>query len=634
MTGVIRADLSGQPPVVNLVHSDVADAVWYEVELILSGDRRPGGALSVPPKSLLEHRRRLSELLLDAGVRLEASEELKQLLQRSSSDDRSFAQALAAGDDVALIELDDRLASGPHVVIRTLRDFQEENLAKLAQLAHGANFSVPGAGKTTVAYALHALLKAEGRVDKLLVVAPLSAFGAWEEDAVQVLDPAPRVARMTTSDTVPSSDVVLVNYQRLPQAAGTLAAWALQHRVHLVVDEAHRAKRGVAGEWGRALMSLAPLAVRRDVLTGTPAPNHPQDLVALLDFLWPSRRASARIPRAALRREPSDSSVRMVSDAITPFFVRTDKARLALPPVEVFEMPVAMKPLQSEIYQALRNQYRGQLGLDARDAATFARMGEVSMYLLQAASSPRLLRTSADPARAYRFPPLAIPAGSKLASLVETYADHEVPAKIDAAVRLVAENADSGRKTLVWSNFPDNLQDLQMQLAALEPAVVHGGVPSVDEALAASDMITREREIERFRHDDNCKVLLANPAALSEGVSLHHECHDSIYIDRTFNAGQYLQSLDRIHRLGLPDDVVTTVTILTATDTIDANVNRRLEEKTKRLATMLADQHLPQMALPDEDDGVIYIDDSRDLEELLAHLSAAPPVPPAEDTGP
>jgi hypothetical protein len=43
----------------------------------------------------------------------------------------------------------------------------------------------------------------------------------------------------------------------------------------------------------------------------------------------------------------------------------------------------------------------------------------------------------------------------------------------------------------------------------------------------------------------------ANLAAMAEGVSPRHTCHDAIYVDRTFNAGQYLQSLDRIHRLGL-----------------------------------------------------------------------------------
>lgn len=624
MTGRIEADLSGEPPLVRLRGHDVPRPLWYELELLGDAERGRDGSITVQPVSFLQTARRFVDLLLDAGVAFEPSPAVRDLVGRSSRDDRAFAAALTRTDDAGVdLDLEDLLRSGPHEVIRDLRDFQIENLDTLAALAHGADFSVPGAGKTTVAYVLHALQKAGGAVDKLLVVSPLSAYGAWEEDAVEVLDPAPRVERMSGA-AVPNADVVLVNYQRLPQSVPALASWASRHRVHLVLDEAHRAKRGVTGEWGRALMVLAPLMVRRDILTGTPAPNHPRDLVALLDFLWPSRRASARIPRAALAKDPPESAVRVVGEAISPFFVRTDKTRLGLPDARVQELPVPMGPLQAAVYEALRDRYAGSLDVDARDRATFARMGQVTMYLLQAASSPRLLRTGYDPGRAYRYPPLEVPAGSRLSTMIERYAEHEVPAKVEAVARIVGANAEEGRKTLVWSNFPDNLHDLREQLASLEPAMVHGGVPSLDEDSAPAGTTTREREIARFRHDGDCKVLLANPAALSEGVSLHRECHDAVYMDRTFNAGQYLQSLDRIHRLGLPQDVVTTATVLTSTGSIDESVNRRLEIKTKRLAAMLADHNLTRLALPDEDDGTVFLDDDRDLEELLAHLGRRP----------
>lgn len=57
-------------------------------------------------------------------------------------------------------------------------------------------------------------------------------------------------------------------------------------------------------------------------------------------------------------------------------------------------------------------------------------------------------------------------------------------------------------------------------------------------------------------------VMVANPAAASEGVSLHRVCHHAIYLDRTFNAAHYLQSEDRIHRFGLPKDQETIVEIV------------------------------------------------------------------------
>ena len=36
----------------------------------------------------------------------------------------------------------------------------------------------------------------------------------------------------------------------------------------------------------------------------------------------------------------------------------------------------------------------------------------------------------------------------------------------------------------------------------------------------------------------------------SEGISLHKVCKRALYLDRTYNAAQYLQSRDRIHRIG------------------------------------------------------------------------------------
>ena len=83
---------------------------------------------------------------------------------------------------------------------------------------------------------------------------------------------------------------------------------------------------------------------------------------------------------------------------------------------------------------------------------------------------------------------------------------------------------------------------------------------------------TRESELGRFRSESDCLVLLANPAALGEGVSLHETCNDAIYLERTFNAGQYLQSLDRIHRLGLPPGAASAGTIADA-----ANASSRLD---------------------------------------------------------
>lgn len=627
----LHVALDASSPDVLLTRRNVDDRVWWRVALHFGTELPRGTApMRVRSDTFLRYRIGLQGILAEAGVGLRADDEAVNLLARWNHDERALRDLIARGDRNDIEDEAESLydaMEGMPVLCRELRQFQRRDLHRLSGLPHGANFSVPGAGKTTVTYALHVCARRNGLVDKLLVIAPLSAFGAWEEDGPDTLRPAPRVARWR-GGAVPSCDVLLVNYQRLAAAVPALTAWMRRNRTHLVVDEAHRAKRGASGEWGRSLLTLAPLAVRRDVLTGTPAPNQPRDLAALLDILWPGGGASSLLPQAAFAQDPPATAMTQVNRVIRPLYVRTTKSELNLPPVRIVRDPVPLGALQQQIYDALLSRYAGMFDLDRRDAAMFAQMGEVTMYLLQAASSPRLLASAGDPARAYRYPPLAIPPGSRLARLVDTYADHEVPAKIERACRLVHANAAMDRKTLVWSNFPDNLLDLEQQLAALQPALVYGAVVS-DEA-AAPGVRTRERELERFRDDESCRALLANPAALAEGVSLHHACHDAIYIDRTFNAGQYLQSLDRIHRLGLRDDTETRVTVLLSRGTIDERVDRRVHDKTRRLARMLDDRALVQMALPDEEEAGFAVDEDADLVEILEHLANGLPQAGAE----
>ena len=115
-------------------------------------------------------------------------------------------------------------------------------------------------------------------------------------------------------------------------------------------------------------------------------------------------------------------------------------------------------------------------------------------------------------------------------------------------------------------------------------------------------------------------VLLANPAATGEGVSLHEICHDAIYLDRTFNAGQYLQSVDRIHRLGLAPAQETRITFLLTRDTIDEVVDLRVRDKAERLGGMLNDPSISTMALPDDEDYGPAIDTVEDVAALFTHL--------------
>lgn len=76
--------------------------------------------------------------------------------------------------------------------------------------------------------------------------------------------------------------------------------------------------------------------------------------------------------------------------------------------------------------------------------------------------------------------------------------------------------------------------------------LIYGGTPRDD----------RVALIDEFR-DGNIEVLVSNPNTLGESISLHQSVHDAVYFEFNFNLTFMLQSRDRIHRLGLPENQYT-----------------------------------------------------------------------------
>jgi SNF2 family DNA or RNA helicase len=597
----------------------VPDEVWVALAQIDAerNQRYDPAELDVSLERLLAARTWLGHLLHRYQVEVEFDEGCLAALEVARREQDEVNSALNYGivpepESV----LTNELAASRFSSRRDLRSFQLRDLGRILAISHGANFSVPGSGKTTVALAAYELLRQRGRVRQMLIVAPLSAFEAWFEEIDACFGEPPRIALFRQRSA--ATEVALINYQRLASSYQQLAHWISQAPTHLVLDEAHRMKRGRNGEWGAACLDLALLAARRDLLTGTPAPQHPSDLIALLDFQWP-QQARRILPAQALVAEPTQEAMRELSDRMRPLFARTHKDELGLdPPVLRIEM-AEMKPLQREIYLALRARARRALAT-SNAAARLAQMGNVTAYLLQAAVNPGLLAHALGGVKTARvqWPSIELESGSDLAEKVRRYGSLEVPRKLEKLLALIDENVRLGRKTLVWSNIVAVLRDLhERTLEPYNPAIVYGGVPSGGEEVAWR---TREKEIRRFRTDADCWVLVANPSAMSEGISLHRECHDAVYLDRTFNAGQYLQSIDRIHRLGLKPGTETRITFLLSVGTIDETVDERVSQKARALSDMLSDPHLVEMSLPDEELTGEWID-ADDLDALLAHLA-------------
>jgi superfamily II DNA or RNA helicase len=533
--------------------------------------------------------------------------QLARLATDSAHDAQAVAKQLApASDSTAAVDPEQIEGLLGPAWTADLTAFQRRDIAKLLSLRHGANFSVPGAGKTRVGLAVFQALRHRHGVERLLIVGPKACYESWLYENETCLDEPLRMEVFSRSID-PSADSLVVNYESLKTEATVtqLGQWLAARPSMLLLDEAHRIKLGADGTYGTACLALGPRSRHRLILTGTPAPNGVKDLENLFGFVWPGHG------RQKVTQAVAGGDLAKASQVLRPLFTRTTKGELGLPPVTTRLVPVAMPPLHQEVYEALIGRFSARA---AGSEGDFQTLGKIIVYMLMAATSPALLAvgTTRHEPLSFQVPPLSVPDGTPLFELMRDLPSYEMSPKYREALAIVSENAKEGRKTLIWSTFIRSLNTLARILGEFSPAMVHGGTQDFD----------RQAAIDRFRNDPDCMVLLSNPATLGEGISLHHCCHDAVYVDRDFAAGRFLQSLDRIHRLGLAQETETRITVLASEGTIDEVVAQRLNDKLQFMGQILDDPAVQQLADLDEEPAVGGGLDQRDLQALMGHLRA------------
>jgi len=520
---------------------------------------------------------------------------------------------------------------------RALRPHQVDGLMHGIAAANAANFSVPGSGKTVIALALAATHLAASTIDTVVVVGPLACFRPWEEEASAALGDALRATRIRGAGHVRRSqyeaarprDLLLMSYATAAADRLALVQFCKTRDVMLIVDESHRIKRFRGGLWAPALMDIAEHARVRVVLSGTPMPQSGRDLYSQLNVIWPGRQLTGPPDTFAAR---VDSQFPSVLRDIHPFVARTAKESLGLPPYEVHRHDIAMKATQAEIYELIANQFRRRLeDADSWSEKLDALRRGRPIRLLQAATNPDLFNRGDSH---YRVPRID-QANPTLMDRLAGYAQHEVPAKHDLALSIVRDVSERGEKVVCWSNFLGNLDqfaDLVRERLGIPCYQVDGRVPTDDDPgndrpdaprENPEEIDTRERLIARFLQTAGPGALITNPASCSESISLHTTCHNAIYLDRTYDCAQFLQSIDRVHRLGLPPGVTVKIHILRATldgePAVDHLVDASLLAKEAVMLELLEGALLQPLALSDNPASDAE-GNRQDLEALLRYL--------------
>lgn len=499
---------------------------------------------------------------------------------------------------------------------RSLYELQLLSAYHLAFSQNACNFSVPGAGKTSVVYGAFAYLSNlpaddSKYVDKLLIISPLSAFGPWELEYEECFGEKPSTKRLNGKVSVDEkkqylysrtpAKITLLSYNSVPSLKDELIYFLKNNQVMVVLDEAHKIKNTSGGITANGVLDIAQYCSSRVVLTGTPAPNGYEDLYNLYKFIWPTKKV---IPFEIyqlkdMSKQESDSRVETLLNAVAPFFIRVKKSDLGIPMATEHEpIIVPMGSAQRRIYDVIEKKYMNEIvsskGNSFKQDLIKARL----IRMMQAATNPNLLSVPLQQfANNEGVDAKEVVEDSSLIKEVLEYSKNETPAKFIKAKELIEKIIASGGKVVVWAIYVKSILDFQEYLLenGIDCRTLYGATPVATGDEEDDDTIeTREKIIAEFHKEDSSfKVIIANPFAASESISLHKVCHNAIYMERSFNAAHFIQSKDRIHRYGLKPGIETNYYYLLSEDSIDSVINDRLRAKEERLREIIESMPIP-----------------------------------------
>jgi SNF2 family DNA or RNA helicase len=503
---------------------------------------------------------------------------------------------------------------------RKLKKHQLKSAYHLYLVRNGANFSVPGSGKTTVVLSVYEKLKAEGKVNVLFVVGPPACFGPWKHEFAETIGKKPTSKTLAggnkdvrkgeyfaTKDT--KAELYLTTFQTLINDQEEINIFFSQKdiKVLLVIDEAHYIKQ-VNGNWASAVLNISKHSKYRCVLTGTPIPKSFSDIYNLFDFLWPENEPiepSARIKLQTLERNNKiEEAKEILEEKVGALFYRVRKKELGLKDAK-FHDPVilSMNKYEQIIYDAIEKKIRNYAMDDYLHNIDFInklKRGRM-IRLRQSVSYPHLLVKAIE-----NYEENILENDKDLRYIVRDYDNLELPSKFEYLKKKIGELQKRKEKVVIWTNFVGTIEKLEKYFngkLGYYCRSIYGKTPI--EQTTITDELTREQIRDEFvDNKSGLDILIANPAACAESISLHTTCHNAIYYDLSYNCAQYLQSLDRIHRVGGSEKIVANYYFLQYENSIDQDILNNLQRKAERMYRII-DQDYEIYALDmfeDEDD--------------------------------
>ena len=483
---------------------------------------------------------------------------------------------------------------------RKLKPHQLKSAFHFYTVRNGANFSVPGSGKTSTILSVYEKLRLEGKCNLLFIVGPPSCFQPWQYEFNETLG---RKATFTILSGGNQSfrkseyyrsqenahELYLSTFHTALNDCKDIITFFSQVnlKAFLIIDEAHYITQ-LGGSWANSLLEIGKKAAYKGILTGTPIPKSYKDIFNLFDFLWQESSPLSQDDKIQIgtweKNKKNENIKNLLENNIGPLFYRVRKKDLGLIPA-IFHEPiiVPMKNVEKKIYESVKAK------IFELDKSDYFRNEDIlnklwkgrMMRLRQAVSYPKLLLSAVD-----NYTERFIE-NSDLKSQIKNYDDYEISGKLEALEKLVMTIRNKGQKVLIWSNFIGTLKLIKSHFNTIgeRAELIYGKTPvRKDDIILVNEEKTREDIRDEFLDmESGLNILIANPAACAESISLHKSCFHAVYYDLSYNGAQYLQSLDRIHRVGGSEINEANYYFLQYENSIDQDIKKNLEAKAEKM---------------------------------------------------
>jgi len=381
-------------------------------------------------------------------------------------------------------------------------------------------FNEAGTGKTSSALWASDYLMTQGKINKVLIICPLSImYSAWQADVFNTCMHRTSVVCHGTKDKREKIlnndyDFYIINYDGVGIVKEQIARMDFDL---IIIDEANAYKSTTTSRW-KILNKLLRPHTKLWMMTGTPAAQSPLDAFGLARLVSPDRvpkfknawRDKVMYQVARFKWLPRPSSKNDVHRVLQPAIRFAKDECLDLPDVMYQTRDVELTPQASKYYRQLKNQMLIEAG------------GEQITAVNAAAGLNKLLQIS----------------GGAVYTDTKEEIRFDIKPRLNALLEAVEETQE---KVLVFVPYRHTIQFVSEFLSNnnITNELIHGDVSATD----------RGHIINRFQSQDEPRVLIIQPQSASHGVTLTR-ANVVVFWSPVMSVEVYLQCIARMDRVG------------------------------------------------------------------------------------